>query len=443
MKLTRICSILLILLLLCSFSACEKIDLSDGKPSDSPDAPSAEKRSELVVKTTLVGNDAFRPAGSSNPTAERILNQISAAEKATGYKVTVETVSQETLSTAFARACRSGSFYADVIQTDAMFLTSYYTEGNLLSLAQAGLEESETGVLRSPDGTAYALRADGWNNPLPTLSYLMYYNEKILTDSGCETPLELQEAGVWNWEQFEKLCKKVTAANQKEIYAIAEPTREEPTLIWATLHSANAKYFNEDGTCVMDSPEALAGFGALKSLLASGVTYSLNSEINHTADPTAKLAFTNRRTAFLVENSKLLFESDETSLSQNLQEDLRIIGFPTLNPNAEQTAFTQQDVFCSVTDGADLTLCQTLIPLLFAPTEEVDAKGEVIDEQFYHSEDGALYFRLLSSADTDTSLLMGEHRSLVEDFFVQVAKGGSAKEILSNLQTIFNESRKG
>lgn len=443
MKLTRICSVLLILLLLCSFSACEKIDLSGGKPSDSPDAPSGEKRSELVVKTTLVGNDAFRPAGSMNPTTERILNQISAAETATGYKVNVEMVSAETLSTAFARACRSGAFYTDVIQTDATFLTTYYAAGYLLPLTKAGLEESETGVLRSPDGTAYALRADGWNNPLPTLSYLLYYNEKILTDSGCETPLELQEAGVWNWEQFEKLCKKVTAANQKEIYAIAEPTREEPALIWATLHGANAKYFKDDGTCVMDSPEALTGFGALKSFLASGVTYALNSEINSTADTTAKLAFTNRRTAFLVENSQLLFASDETSLTQNLQQDLRIIGFPTLNPKAEQAAFAQQDVFCGITDRADVHLCQALLPLLFAPSEEVDSKAEVIDEHFYHAEDGELYFDLLSSADTDTSLVMGEHRSLVEDFFVQVAKGGSAKEILNNLQIIFNESRKG
>lgn len=446
MKLIRIFTLLLSTLLLFSLLGCEKIDLSgdknNGGSQSNDSVVDTSDPKTLTVKTTVSGNETFRPEGGVSPKTDRILAQIEAIEKS-GYTIDVEIVSEGSLSTTFLRACRAGKKYADVIQTDAMFLSRYYDEGYFLPLSDVGLQASATGSLKKSDGTPYALRADGWNNPLPTLSYLLFYNEKLFTESGCETPLELYESGSWNWVNFERLCKEITNANPGEIYAIAHPTDAETDLVWATLHAAGLTYFSDDGICTMDSEEGLKGFSTLRSLLTSGVTYHLGAYENNTADPTAKLAFTNRRTAFLVGNSSLLFESDDDSLSENLGEDLRIIGFPAIRQGVSGATFTQEDIFCGIPSTANKDLCKTVLPLLFSSSEDIDPKAELIEDYFYHENDGALYFDLLANADTDTSLAMTDNRTLVEEYFMQVAKGASAKEILSNFQVIFNSQKKG
>lgn len=439
MKFSRIFALFLSALLLFSLLGCEKIDLSGGKDDAGNQHTGATDSSDpntLTVKTIVSGNETFRPEGGASPKTDRILAQIETVEKETGTTVNVELVSKTNLSEQFLRACRTGKKYADVIQTDAMFLSRYYDEGYILSLPDVGLEASKTGSLKKSDGTAYALRADGWNNPLPTLSYLLFYNERILTDRNCETPLELYEDGAWNWINFERLCNQVTDG---EVYALAYPNESNTDLVWATLHAAGLTYFSDDGTCIMDSQQGLTGFSELQSLLTSGVTYALGAYENSTADPTAKLAFTNRHTAFLVGNSSLLFETGDDSLSACLKEDLRIIGFPSIQKGTTGACFSSEDIFCGVTSRANKELCKTLLPLLFALPEGVDIKEETTEDYFYHEKDATLYFDLLSTADTDTSLPMTDNRWIVEEYFVQIAKGQlSAKEYLNNLQSRFN-----
>ena len=440
MKYLKIPALILLCALLVSLLGCEKLDLSGGKDKDG-DLPASEDASDprtLTVKTTVTGRDTFRPDEGISPKTDAILARIAEVEKETGYTVSVEIVSEETLSTAFLRASRAGKKYADVIQTDATFLTRYYDEGYFLSLADAGLENSATGVLKKQNGTAYAFRADGWNQPLPTLSYTLFYNEKIFRDADCDLPFELYEGGAWNWANFEKLCADVTNAYPGEIYALAHPTEGETDLIWATLHAAGLIYFTDDGECVMDSDEGLKGFSRLTALLNSGVTYPLGSEAAVEHESTAKLAFINRRTAFLVGNSSLLFETGSGSIAENLGEDLRIIGFPAIRKGVSGGAFTPDDIFLGVTAAANKNLCKELLPKLFAPLEEGDATEELTENYFYSEEDADLYLSLLASADTDTSLAMNDKRSLMEEYFLQVARGRSAKEILNNFQTIFN-----
>lgn len=444
MKLSRFFPLLLLLALTFSLFGCEKIDLSGGKgtgkdpSSQNQTEIPEEERNTIIVKTTVTGDDTFRPEGGVSPKIREILAKIEAVEQQYGITVQTEIVSAKTLNDSFLRACRGGTRYADVIQTEAGFFTQYYQKGYFLSLEEFGLEFS-TGALKQSDGTAYAFRADGWNNPLPTLSNVLFYNERLLRDSGCETPQELYEANVWNWENFLNLCKQFTKANQGEAFALSYPTEQDPALVWATLRAAGVTFFTDDGTCVMDSQEGLDGFSALRSLLSSNVTYRLANEEDSAADFSAKLAFTNRRTAFLVENSSLLFETGEASLSECLGEDLRLISFPALKEGHTGTVFSQNDLFCGITYTANTQLCKEILPVLFSPEKKDEAKEDVIEDYFYNSADGELYFDLLNTATTDTSLILGENRSMVEEYFLQIARGElSAKEYLQNLQTIFN-----
>lgn len=444
MKLRRILALTLSFLLVLALFGCEKLDLSGSKKPSSQGSSGTDVSDPdvLVIKTVLQGSQSLRPEEGASQWTDLLLGQIARVEKETGKTVQVEIVSQESMETGFVRASRSGKKYADLIQAEAPFLSRYYEEGFFLSLVDAGVESSSTGVLKKQDGTAYAFRADGWNHPLPTVSYLMYCNEKLFLDAGLESPLEYQEAGAWNWVNFKKLAKQISAAYPGEVYALAHPTETETDLIWATLHAAGTVYFDDEGVCTMDSAEGLEGFATLRELLTAGITYRLGSAEYNESDPSAKLAFTNRRTAFLVGNSSLLFETDSGSLTENLKEDLRILGFPAIRKGVSQAVYSVPDVFLAVSSQANKELCKELIPLLFAAPEGTDPKANTIENYFYHEEDGELYFDLLASADTDTSFGMGENRSLVESYFYQVANGASAKEYLSNFQTIFN-SQKG
>ena len=423
---------------------CEKIDLSGGKDTSSEETknPTSSDETVLVVKTTVRGSDTFRPEGGSSAVADRILAKISAAEQATGKTVVAQIVEKDNLSSDFLRAMRAGEKYADLIQTDAMFLTRHYNAGNLLSLTEAGISPSATGVLKTVDGIAYALRADGWNHPLPTASYLLYYNESIFTDNSFTSPWELLERGQWNWQNFENLCVEIVTANS-ELRAIATPDAQNPGLVWATLHSAGANYFDKDGNPTLDTQNALNGFSALARLVNSGCTYTVGSYVNNTADATAKLAFINRRTAFYLGNSVEYFDASEDSLSENLGESLRLIGFPALKSGVSGAVFTQEDTFIGIARGANLSLCQAMIPLMFTPEESATSTQSVISSYFQNEDDGHLFFDLLNTADTHSALIMDDKYSLVEELFLRVAGGGSAKEILNNLQSIYEASAKG
>ena len=434
-------SLLLLVLFFVLFTGCEKIDLG-GKTSEAPNETlSPQEKGVLTVKTSLSGTDCFRPQGSADPDADRILEKIAAVEKEFGVTIRVDTVSEDTLAEDFASQTLAGGKYADVVQTNALTLTRHYENGTLLSLAQAGLSPSESGVLKTVDGVAYALRPDGWMNPAPTASFLLFYNGKILSDGQLESPLALYEEGHWNWANFMKLCKDVGDLAPGELYTFSKPTETEMDLVWATLHAHGAAYFDKDGVCIMDSSKVQTAFANLKTLISSKHIYSLGSVINPTADPTAKQAFLNGRTVFYVGNAAEFFDSSEESFSHVLREDLRIIGFPSASEKATGVSFTQQDAFIGVTAAANKDLCKTVLPALFAPAEGEDPVGEFLERHFYHEEDGALYFDLLKKADTHSLLWADKHLATVEDLFWDVTNGGSAKEILSNLQTMFNEGK--
>ena len=110
MKYLKLSALLLLCALFASLLGCQKIDLSGGKDRDD-DLTLSEDASDprtLTVKTTVTGRDTFRPDEGISPKTDAILDRIAEVEKETGYTVSVEIVSKETLSTAFLRASRAG-----------------------------------------------------------------------------------------------------------------------------------------------------------------------------------------------------------------------------------------------------------------------------------------------------------------------------------------------
>lgn len=427
----RTVTALLSLLLCLALTAC-----------DLPPQEAANDGKTLTVKTSVGGAETFRPEAGASVKTDEILAMIEAAE-AKGYTVDVQFVAEASLDEDLIRAGRTETKYADLIQSNALLLTKHYRAGNLISLADAQIEESETGVLRSIDGTAFAFRADGWINPLPTLSHMIVYNESLFTDLGCETPMILYEDDAWDWVNFEKLCYSLCSAKPGEVFATIEPTAAEPELIWALLYASGAEYFDPTGVCTMDSLASRQGFDRLRLMKENGYLYKTASVVNDSAYPNSVQALIHGKIAMVVGNSSVFFDTSESSASAVLGEGLRILPFPGELQEKPLAAFAQDDLFLGVTEHADLALCKTLFDLLFTPEEGTDPYAEFADTYFFHEEDAAIYREYLQTAGSDTSLWMTDNRALVEDHFVQVANGRSPKEVLYNLQQIFNCPTKG
>ncbi len=66
------------------------------------------------------------------------------------------------------------------------------------------------GALPAPsDNKYYGVTVDC--NPM-----IMWYNKKLLTDIGItEMPAEMQKAGNWNWDAFQKVCEQAVAAGKR------------------------------------------------------------------------------------------------------------------------------------------------------------------------------------------------------------------------------------
>ena len=431
--LRRIVPLLLVSALFFALCGCEKIDLS-GKTDD----PAVAEGNEISVKSVVTGEFSFLPDGS-RPGTERILAQFEEAEKACGCKITVEVVTPTALNSALLRSDRAKSRYADLIQTDAETLTLLAAEGRLRYLEDLKLSPSVTGALKLGEKT-YGFRADGWDRPLPSASYMMFYNTALLAALDCDDPAEYWQTGTWDWAHFFALAQKTTQITADgPVYALAAPTEEEKDLMWATLYAAGTEWFSADGRCTMDSAAAVNGFAKLKELSDSRLLYRLLSEESDTADATAKQAFCNRRTAFLVGNASLIYETDENSISEAIGEDLRMIPFPTIPGGRSNTvAFTEQDLFCAIPKYANADLCAKVLPILFS-AGDTDVTEERKTAYFFSDADADRYAEALVTAGTDSRMQFGEERKdLSEEYLFNVTLGTSAKEILSNLEQIFN-----
>jgi len=65
------------------------------------------------------------------------------------------------------------------------------------------------GAAKTKDGKYYGVTVDC--NPM-----IMWYNKKVLTDAGVtEMPADMQKAGKWSWDAFQKICEQAVAKGKR------------------------------------------------------------------------------------------------------------------------------------------------------------------------------------------------------------------------------------
>lgn len=117
-----------------------------------------------------------------------------------------------------------------------------------------------------------------WGLPRDVSTFALYLNNDLIAQAGADDPRALAAAGEWNWENFAKVAKAVSAlGGEKKGFAMNS--------WWANygyfINSAGGSFFSADrAKCALDTPQAITGLTQMKSLYDSGsaVTWGEDGE---------------------------------------------------------------------------------------------------------------------------------------------------------------------
>ena len=104
----------------------------------------------------------------------------------------------------------------------------------------------------------------------------LYYNKTMLKELGLEDPNELEEQGKWDINAFEEMAGKITDAGK--IALVLENSQDSQTC-W--FGSSGASMYDENGKCIIDSPESVAIYTKMQNMIKDGkVQWNANSKID-------------------------------------------------------------------------------------------------------------------------------------------------------------------
>ena len=104
----------------------------------------------------------------------------------------------------------------------------------------------------------------------------LYYNKTMLKELGLEDPNELEEQGKWDINAFEDMAGKITDA--EKIALVLENSQDSQTC-W--FGSSGASMYDENGKCIIDSPESVAIYTKMQNMIKDGkVQWNANSKID-------------------------------------------------------------------------------------------------------------------------------------------------------------------
>lgn len=103
-----------------------------------------------------------------------------------------------------------------------------------------------------------------WGLPRDVSTFALYLNQDLIAEAGAPNPIELAEAGEWNWDTFREVSEQVSGLGE-QIYGFGMNNWWANPGVW--INSAGGSFFTEDRTaCAMDSDEAKQGLEFMTSL---------------------------------------------------------------------------------------------------------------------------------------------------------------------------------
>lgn len=392
--------------------------------------------------------------------SDQLKAHYQAVEEALGCNIETNSTFRKTILQELAAGAAASVNNVDLVETSAATVYALWHGGYLTALDELpGIDPSSEkwGFASQKQAMTFGGKTYGFcglwlNASFPTVSNVMFFNEKILASCGGVYPYELLEKREWNWDTFETLSGIVTeeVGDDGSVHAFATPNGKYPDFITAAIYSNGCRLtvpdFEGKNVCGWNNDAALDALNWVKRLIRERkVSYDMKMELDDGRLDT--LAFINGRTAFLVGNAYRGVVNSQDSLLYTLGEDLRWISFPegpALGEGQTTAAFGSDDRFCAVTAtiGQNAANGAPILNAIFEPMEGEDENSylEVLQrEYFFYDKDFSLYESLLQNASSDGTLPAYSLTEAVENVIAGVVSGTkSGKQALIEIEGFVN-----
>ena len=365
--------------------------------------------------------------------SEKLRTHYAQIEEELGCVINLELTADAIESNVF-RSASGASETADLIESNASTIYNLMNGGYLTALEDMpgiSADDEKFGLASqrnflSLDGKTYGIFPLYLGVSAPTCSYMLYYNDSIVSQYSSLSPEILLENGEWNRENFLEIARDVTIKDSSPTYAFITPNVEFPDFIDAALFSEGLTpaVKNEDGSYSYGY-EKNKTLNVVSWLTQMVSTYRLTLDVSGTdADI---YSFANGDTAFLVSSARTGFSLADSFPQESLAEDLRWISFPS-NEEGSVSSFGKNDTFYgistqSATARADSSPILDRIFSLMEGDSESTWKDRLLETYFFNEFDFSNYISSLENAGNDNLLEMSSLIDGVHEAWYLVIKG--------------------
>ncbi len=271
-------SMALIMLLVGILSACGGSNSSEApKNKENQGAAENEKGEEedkpITLKLAIWGSESH----------VQMYNDIAAEYKKIKPNITVDVVIvpwadyQQKLSIMVASKTAP-----DIAWVAERMVPQFMEAGHIIDISKIA-EDSAYQMDDFITSTLASFQKDGklYGIPFSTPPLVTFYNKTLFEKHGLKTPMELYEAGNWNYEELAKAAKTISNPNEG-VYGVQFMQASSGWMdnYVQALWAAGTDVLSEDGTeFAMNTPGAAKAFDYLKELLDSRAHTSLGEQL--------------------------------------------------------------------------------------------------------------------------------------------------------------------
>lgn len=306
MKLKKILSILLVLVMVFSLAAC-----SDKKATNEPanndavtTAPDATDTPDEATPTDLIKDEAppvvdlggyefvvadvnenrWFPQEGSSEVANAIIERVKWVEDTYNCKITFKQHNE----TEFANAVTSGDKYADIIICPVWEIGRHVGAQRIMDISKIpGVDFSKSywSDYNNTQLLAYGDRVYGVGSTFASQAdevFVMFFNKAIIAELGLESPYDLVEKDQWTFDKFleyEKAAKKDLNGDgvfdENDRYGFAAGHDWDVSVVMYLASGNHVLNQNADGTMTygLNTPEAFDAINMVKKMVAKGDTF--------------------------------------------------------------------------------------------------------------------------------------------------------------------------
>ena len=274
--LTSLTSLLLVLVMLFSMTACFGGGTGNGGggDTDGPGGGGDELPTDPEGNTIVKIMFHVDKSSTEGQAYQKRINAFNAAYKDKGIKAQAIFKARSAGASGYETELQNNQLegtLADIITFDAPNTAAYATSGLLYDISDLISKEDQDKFysLNMYDGKLYGL-------PIQESSAGFFYNKKIFRDAGIDVSGYTAE-NPWTFEQFKDVCARLKSHGVTAVDMRLDATKDEtaPYLLYPFIYAAGGDFVSADGYTAdgyYNSAATAKGFQFIKDLITSGYT---------------------------------------------------------------------------------------------------------------------------------------------------------------------------